>query len=468
MPFRREPRASAFVNALARGSRRNRTHVLVEKGHTMSSLVRFLAAIVLGFLTISWAPAQSRDQKRELTKITDRVYVASGYALGNTIFLLTDKSVVVVDTTESQEAARAILAEFRKISQLPVSYIIYTHNHGDHIRGAKVFKGAQTRIIAQKLLPVELAKYDLLSLYYRRVAHYQFGGKLPVTERGVSLALPIDGKTPVPPSGYLPPDILFDEEHKFEEGGVRFELYHTQGETPDHLMVWLPQEKVLLPGDLFYWSFPMLASPMKPDRPILEWAESLDRMRKLRPQYLVPSHWKGITGEKEIDTALANYARAIRYIHDETVNRLNQGLSLDEIRQQVYLPEELAKLPYLAPNYGTVAWGVEGVYRHYTGWYDFNPVRLNPDKSAGLHRALLEASGGPEALIKRGRRALSEGQPQLAVELMNIVLSVEPKHGGAHAVCAGAYQQLADGTTNTVAINIYRTAAQEHKKLAEK
>jgi alkyl sulfatase BDS1-like metallo-beta-lactamase superfamily hydrolase len=433
----------------------------------MSPRNRFSVAIALAMLMVAWASAQSHDQKRELIKVTDRVYVASGYALGNAIFLLTDKSVVVVDTTESQEAARATLAEFRKVSQLPVSYIIYTHNHGDHIRGAKVFKGDQTKIIAQRLMPVELAKYELLNQYNRRVAHYQFGGKLPVAERGVSLALPIDGKTPVPPSGYLPPDILFDDEYKFEEGGVRFDVYHTQGETPDHLMVWLPQQKVLLPGDLFYWSFPMLASPMKPDRPILEWAESLDRMRKLRPKYLVPSHWRGVAGEKEVDTALANYARAIRYVHDETVKRLNQGLTLDEMRQQVRLPSDLAKLPYLAPNYGTVAWGVEGVYRHYTGWYDFNPARLNPGQTTAFHRAVLEAGGSAESLIKRGRQAVSDGQPQLAVELMNIILNVEPKHGGAHAVCADAYQKLAEGAVNTVTLNIYRTAAQEHRKSAE-
>jgi alkyl sulfatase BDS1-like metallo-beta-lactamase superfamily hydrolase len=434
----------------------------------MSTLVRFVAVIALGLAAVPWASAQSHDQKRELIKVTDRVFVASGYALGNVIFLVTDKSVVVVDTTESQEAARAILAEFRKISPLPVSYIIYTHNHGDHTRGARVFKGGATKIIAQKLLPGELAKYDLLNQYNRRVAHYQFGGKLPEAERGVSLALPIDGKTPVPPSGYVPPDILFDDEYKFEEGGVRFELYHTQGETPDHLMVWLPQPKVLLPGDLFYWSFPMLASPMKPDRPILEWAESLDRMRKLRPKYLVPSHWQGVAGEDEVDATLANYARAIRYVHDETVKRLNQGLSLDEMRQQIRLPADLATLPYLAPNYGTVAWGVEGVYRHYTGWYDFNPVRLNPGQSTAFHRAVLEAAGGAESLIKRGRQAANDGQPQLAVELMNMILSVEPKHNGAHAVCAEAYQKLAAGAVNTVALNIYRTAAQEHRKLAEK
>src|SRR5262249_21763999 len=157
----------------------------------------------------------------------------------------------------------------------------------------------------------------------------QFGRTLTQSERGVSLSMFRDSllKT-TPENGYVPPNTLFDEEYPFEEGGVRFELYHTQGETPDHLMVWLPQEQVLLPGDFLYHSVPMLASPMKPDRPVQEWVQSLERMRKLQPAYLVPSHWNPVVGREEIDTTLANYAKAIRYVHDETYKRINQGLSL--------------------------------------------------------------------------------------------------------------------------------------------
>jgi alkyl sulfatase BDS1-like metallo-beta-lactamase superfamily hydrolase len=429
---------------------------------------RWFLVLAFSFLLSPAARAQSRDQKPEFNKITDRVYCASGYALGNVIYIITDKSVVVVDTTESQEAARATLQEFRKVSRLPISYIIYTHHHGDHTRGAKVFKEPATKIIAQKQLPIELAKYDLLMPYNRKVAHYQFGGKLPPAERGVSLALPIDGVTPVPPSGYLPPDILFDEQYDFEEGGLRFELYHTEGETFDHLMVWLPQLQVLMPGDLFYWSYPMLASPMKPDRPVLGWAASLERMRKLQATHLVPSHWRSISGQKEVDSTLANYARAIRYVHDETVKGINQGLSLDEIRRMVHLPEDLANLPYLAPRYGSVEWGVNGIYRQYTGWYDFDPAHLNPGKSAEFNRALLDASGGPDTVLKRARQALAEARPQLAVELLNVVLNVEPKHQAAHALSADAYQKLAEATSNFIEINIYKTAAQEHRKAAQK
>ncbi len=429
------------------------------------------ALLALGLTTWQLASTtafgQIRSDKPELLKITDRVYCATGFALANVIYVRTDKSLIIVDTTESPIAARQTLDAFRTVSPLPVSTIIYTHHHGDHVNGAKAFKGEMTRIIAQKNFLQEMAKYKLLTEHNRRVNATQFGAALPASERALNLAP--DRYFPGPPTiGYIVPNVLFDEKYDFEEGGVRFELYHTQGETFDHLMVWLPQEQVLLPGDLFYPSFPMLSSPMKPVRPVTEWAESLERMRTFKPAHLVGSHGRPVSGRQEIDTTLANYAKAIRFVHDETVQRINKGLSLDEIRRQVCLPEDLAKLPYLAPVYGRPEWAVNGIYRQYSGWYDFDPARLNPGRAEALACALLQAAGGAEAVLKRAEQALGDGQPQLALELARVVLDGEPSHRAAHAVSAKASQRLADSTENTIERNLYRAAAQAHQKAAAK
>lgn len=410
------------------------------------------------FLMASVAGAQYLNPERGLNKVTERVYVATGYALGNVIYVLTDKSIVVVDTTESPAAARATLQEMRKISALPVSYIVYTHFHGDHINGASVFKGETTRIIAQHNHTEELSKYVMLGGYNTRLNAIQFGSALPVEKRGARLA--IDARNPGE-RGYIRPDVLFDEEYRFEEGGVKFELYHTLGETFDHLMVWMPQERVLLPGDLFYESFPMLASPMKPDRPITAWAASLDRMRKLHAAYLVPSHTRPQVGEEKIDTTLANYARAIRWVHDETVKRLNKGMPLDQIRNEVRLPDDLASLSYLQPGYGTVSWSVNGIYKEYTGWYDFNPADLNPGPRSALSRALIEASGGSAAILQRAAR---ETNPQLVLELTDVVLAGEPANREAHALRGAALERLGQAAANTVERNVYLVAAQEEKQ----
>jgi linear primary-alkylsulfatase len=393
----------------------------------------------------------------ELIRVNERVYCATGYALGNVIFVLTARSVVVVDTTEGQEPAQAVLDDFRKISGLPVSHIIYTHSHGDHINGAMVFAGPDTPIIAQQDHAEELRKYRLLKGYNRKLNRVQWAANVPRQRRGASLA--VDLLNPGE-SGYLEPTITFAEEYQFTEGGLRFELYHTQGETVDHLMVWLPELATLLPGDLFYWSFPMLASPGKPDRPVLEWAASLDRMRPLHAAYLVGSHSRPLQGREQIDGALDHYARAIRWVHDQTVERMNEGEPLYQICQEVHLPPDLAALPYLQPVYGTVEWGIIGVFRQYTGWYDFDPAHLRPSDPREVQRALAEAAGGAAPILKRAHKAAEGGRLQLALELAETALGSD-QDAQAHGFRAGILERLAEQTVNGVEKNIYREAAVE-------
>jgi len=393
----------------------------------------------------------------EIIRVNDHVYCAAGYALGNVTFILTQRSVVVVDTTEGPAPAQAILDDFRKISTLPVSYIVYTHFHGDHVHGAKVLAGPDTQVIAHRNHHEEMRKYRLLHGYNQKLNEVQWAARVPRAQRAVTLG--IDLLHP-PESCYLPPQIAFDEEYRFSEGGVRFELYHTQGETVDHLMVWLPDFETLLPGDLFYWSFPMLGSPGKPDRPVLEWAASLDRMRRLHPACLVGSHSRPQHGRDAIEQMLANYARAIRYVHDETVLRINQGKPLYQIRREVRLPPDLAGLPYLKPAYGTVEWAVNGVYRHYTGWYDFDPAHLRGGDPAPLQRALAEAAGGSAAILKRARKAALEGDLQLALELAEVAIGAD-RGAEAHGFRVEVLERLAADALNGVERNIYLEAAAE-------
>jgi alkyl sulfatase BDS1-like metallo-beta-lactamase superfamily hydrolase len=392
-----------------------------------------------------------RDRTPKLIKVTDRVFCANGYSVSNTLYVLTQSSVVVIDTTESLSAARAALSDFRAVSALPVSRIIYTHFHGDHIRGAKAFHAPGVKIIAQKRMPEELAKNNMLLPHRERVNAIQVGTPLPAPPGNSLLNDPEDG--------YVPPNVLFDEEFRFEEGGTQFELFHTQGESADHLTVWLPRQKVLFPGDLFYRCFPMLNNPLKPDRPVAKWIESLERMRALGADWLVPSHGPPLEGAAEIDAALANYARAIRHVHDETVRGINGALSLEQILHRVRLPDDLARLPYLEERYGTVRWAVRGIFRQYTGWYDFNVAHLRSRPRRALARALLGATGGASPFLARARHALDEGDCQLALELTGIVLDLHPRHERARALRLAALKKLGDAAPNALERNIYRSAA---------
>jgi alkyl sulfatase BDS1-like metallo-beta-lactamase superfamily hydrolase len=419
------------------------------RSRTKSAPRRLSAAMPPNPTTDLW-----RQQSPQIIRVNRRVYAAVGYALSNVLYVITNRSVVVIDTTESPAAARACLRDFRKICRLPVSYVIYTHFHGDHIRGASVFCNRFTHVISHERLPAELAQVRLLQPYRSKAATVQFGLSLRREHRGITVAA--DGE-----DGYVPPDITFDEYYLFDDGGVKFDLYHTSGESLDHLMVWVPDQQTLFPGDLFYGAFPMLSSPMKPDRPVLEWAESLQRMRGLRPQHLVPSHGIPVSGAPLIDRILANYVEAILFVHDETVRGINEGLSLDQICRRVRLPKRLARLPYLQPFYGTVEWSVRGIFHNYTGWYDFNPAHLRPQPHAALERAIIEASGGTYPLVERARRALHQGMDQLVLGLTQIVLEAQPQHFRAHKLRLRSLSRLGARATNGVERNIYRTAARE-------
>jgi glyoxylase-like metal-dependent hydrolase (beta-lactamase superfamily II)/cyclopropane fatty-acyl-phospholipid synthase-like methyltransferase len=396
---------------------------------------------------------QSRVRESELIQIADGIYAARGFGGSNVLFVVTAGSVVVIDTGESVGAASAALAELRKTCPLPISHIIYTHHHGDHIGGARALYSPGTHVVAHRALPEEITRHDLVRAYRRqRLAD-------PLDEAGSE---PGTTSAASPQDGYVPPDILFDDHHRFEEGGIAFELCHAPGETTDHVAVWLPDAKVLFPGDLFTNSFPLLGGPLSPSQPVLAWAESLDRLRALRPEHLVPSRGRSLAGAAAIDAALGCYAEAIRFIHAETVRGINAGLDLEQIRRRVRLPQRLATLPCLQERYGTVAWAVNGVFQHYLGWYTFKPRDLNPSPSGVFCTALIEACGGNGPLSDQAQQALVQGHAQLALELADVVLAVADDER-AQAVRAEALDQLAEAAQSKVARRVYRVAARPTK-----
>ena len=111
---------------------------------------------------------------------------------------------------------------------------------------------------------------------------------------------------------------------------MKLELVHAPGETNDQLFVWLPEKRVLLPGDNFYRAFPNLDTIRGTlYRDVLQWVESLDRMRERRPEHLVPSHTRPLSGADAIHAALTDYRDAIQFVHDQTIRGINRGHERD-------------------------------------------------------------------------------------------------------------------------------------------
>ena len=95
-------------------------------------------------------------------------------------------------------------------------------------------------------------------------------------------------------------------------------------------MVWMPDEKSLFCGDIYYASFPNLSTPMLEARDVRGWYESLELMATFGAEYLIPSHTAAIVGADEVAETLADHASAVRSVYEQTIKLINEGKTVDE------------------------------------------------------------------------------------------------------------------------------------------
>ena len=400
-------------------------------------------------MTINDVLGAVRRREGQVDQVTDDVLLARQFHLGSAIQIATPEGAVIVDTTGAVEGATRARDAIYERNRQEATYIIYTHCHGDHTGGAEPFTSDATQaIVAQSLLPSLYERdFDCLQHWTTRVRSHQMG--MPVELMPGMFERP---------RSFVAPTMTFDESLDLEVGGLTFHLEHTEGETRDHLMVWIPERGVLMPGDLFYAAFPNLSTPAIGPRPIVGWIRSLDRFLELDAEYLVPSHTVAISGRDNVRTVLTNYRDAIQYVWDESLRAIDRGLLVHEAARAIQLPEHLASLAYLAEQYGTVNWGVRAVYDAITGWYDGDVASLNP-LPRGERDAELVAAAGADAIVERAAAAHERGDHQLALELTSVVLSGEPRHRAANTVRAAACRAMLPLVTSVNERGFYASGA---------
>jgi alkyl sulfatase BDS1-like metallo-beta-lactamase superfamily hydrolase len=407
--------------------------------------------------------AHSQEFRKEIVKVTDGVYVAVGFSLGNSILIEGTDGLIIVDTLTSINDARAVKAEFDKISRKPVRAIVYTHHHADHVGGATVFAGAdRPDVYAHAFLVAERAE-NLANLGRAgRDGGNQFGGPL-IPENlhindGVGPQLTNAGGG----SGYLTPTKLFSgDETTITVAGVRMQLVHAPAETSDAIYVWLPDKRVLLPGDTFYHAFPNLYAIRGTRlRPVDAWIGSLEQLLAVPAEYLIPSHTRPISGAAAVRGALTAYHDGIKSVFDQTIAGIKEGLRPDELVQRVKLSPELAASPYLQEFYGTVSWSVRAIYTDYIGWFDGNATNLFPLSTKDRSEAILELAGGEAPVLLKARAAFDQHNFQLTAELTDCVLAVRPENQDAKNLKAQALTELGERQISANARNFYLSSAQ--------
>ena len=216
---------------------------------------------------------------------------------------------------DCQRKHQAVVESFGQ----PVSTVIYTHGHMDHIYGVKQYRATPgergkplPNVIAQEAFAARAFRYRITSGYNDIINGRQFGGSTDMDAAGYS-------------EDFTYPNILFRDELDLKIGGKRILVRHGRGETDDHAWIYLPDERIVCTGDFFIWAMPNAGNPQKVQRYSLEWATALRRMANLQPKILAPGHGVPIIGQERVSKALDDNGHTARAYSQPSPSTDEQG-----------------------------------------------------------------------------------------------------------------------------------------------
>jgi alkyl sulfatase BDS1-like metallo-beta-lactamase superfamily hydrolase len=388
-------------------------------------------------------------------KLSERVFVAIGYDLANTIVIKTDHGRIVIDAMMSPERALPAKQALDKVAPGPTRAIVLTHSHIDHVGAIASWLEEGTQIWATEAFAGHFLKqYGVFQAAERARGLRQFGAHLSDETLPCSaLGRKPDFAASVG-AGFRMPTHTFVGQQRLTIDGLEIELVEAHGETDDQLFVWLPSERALFPGDNYYQAFPNLYTirGTRP-RPVEEWIHSLDHMRRREPELLVPSHTVPLHGRAKILEHLTNYRDAISSLRASVVQAANSGLSLGELADRAALPAHLAAQPYLLPLYGELHWSVRALYTNELGWFDGETAQLYPLPQRELAAREVGLLGGSAKVFALVEQALSARDPRWALHLLSKLehagLLDEGMQNQWQVLQAKAEQQLGAQINNT-------------------
>lgn len=319
-----------------------------------------VVATVLGVLAsvavISSQPDTSADFVVE--KVVDGVYAAirrkpPGLMFdANSVFIVNDADVIVVDTNITPSSAKATIAALKKLTPKPVRTIINTHWHDDHTMGNATYReafpgveiightrsaeaaattGAANRkgtlergpiLVKQLQLSLEQAKnFDGQALNDEERASYR--GDIAAAQRYFAEA---------PGATVVPPTVTVTDRMTLKRGKRTIEILHLgAGHTPEDLVVHLPQDRLVITGDLLALPVPLIGSTSRP----LEFGATLQKLAALKPAILIPGHGPVVRTLDHVQLEI----RMLASLVDQVKAAVSRGASIAEVRKSVNLSE---------------------------------------------------------------------------------------------------------------------------------
>ncbi len=408
----------------------------------------------------------SKLYEKKIYKVADSVHVAVGYGIANIVMVEGTDGIVIVDTGESIAQGEEVLAELRKITSKPIVAVVLTHHHADHVLGTTAFvkPGDAIPIIAHDSLVQHYGDETglIVELQAIRAAHMLGAFLGPADRKDSNNGIgPFVGRSL---ANFVPPNKTFHDALDITLAGVRFEMKHVPSEAESEIAMYLPDKKVLLSAEVVQGhTFPNVYTIRGARyRDPLRWVRSLDVLRAWGAESMVLQHGPPVLGKAEVEHVLTAYRDQIQYVHDQTVRYMNKGLTAQEIANVVKLPPHLdAEKPWGQQFYGTVKHSVRNVYGGYVGWFQGDPVDLDPTPPAESARRLVAMMGGRDKVLEAARKAYASKDDHFAAELATYLIRIDQKDMDARHIKGAAFRRLGYAEKNANWRNYYLVSAME-------
>ena len=281
----------------------------------MKHLLGLFAAFAL-LLCAAHAPARAQTNTPPVAvkKVADDLYFFFDYAGSNSVFLVTNDGVVVIDTRQHPRAGQELIGEIRKITDKPIRFVINSHFHGDHTFGNAAFQAVGAQFIAQQQTPKIMQKVQAKEMA-RRQAYFRSHNYDPAE---VKLILP---------------QITFDKSMTLWLGGREVRLmYLGPGQQDGDTFVYFPHAHALFtPGSFATRNIPNFAFTTSVD----SWINLLDRVAGMDDvNVFLPAH-----GDLATQADVKEFSAMLRDFYTTVKADADSGVSLEEAQRTLTFPQ---------------------------------------------------------------------------------------------------------------------------------
>ncbi len=255
--------------------------------------------------------ADLTDKVISFVKLSDNAYAYTAEGDPNSGVIIGDDCCMVIDTTATPVMAQDLIRRIREVTDKPIKYIVLSHYHAVRVLGASAYfaEGATEVIASQGTYDLikERGEADMKSEIERFPRLFQAVETIP---------------------GLTWPTIVFERELTLHLGSLEVKLMHIgPGHTKGDTIAWIPSQKICFSGDLVEYN----AGVYTGDAQLEEWPTTLEVLRSMKPEKLVPGRGNALTDPAQCQLGIDYTKRWVTELYQTAKAGVAQGKSLKEV-----------------------------------------------------------------------------------------------------------------------------------------